>query len=124
MNESNVANQSVIAPIAAAFCAMADLCIALGEHPLHKHEGCWEHQIDEHWWIALNGHPEKRLMRKLPHMEPLEPFHAYVEWNGWPAGIITAFGGILCAGECANEDTFIAALRAATERAKERSHDH
>ena len=102
-------------PVSAAFMAVADLCIALGGAPLHKHEGCWEHQVDEHWWIAVNGHPEPRLMQKHPELQPVQPFHAFIEWNGWPAGIMTAYGGVIAAGECANEETFIAALRAARD---------
>lgn len=101
--------------ISEAFMAVADLCLALDDAPLTKHEGCWEHQVDDHWWIAVNGHQEPRLMQKHPTLEPLKPFHAFVEWNGWPAGLMTPTGGCIAAGACANEETFIAALRAARD---------
>jgi hypothetical protein len=38
------------------------------------------------------------------------PFESYIEFNDWPVGMITPFGGIIAAGECANENTFIEAL--------------
>lgn len=99
-------------PIVEAFGAIAELCIALGDDPLTKHEACWECTIDERWKIAVNGHkePQKSSMSEVP----IEPFHCYVQYNGWPAGIFTPFGGIIAAGEGANEHTFIAAVRART----------
>lgn len=45
-------------------------------------------------------------------------FHCYVEFNGWPAGLLSPYDGTFAAGEAANEETFIAALEQATERAK------
>ena len=40
----------------------------------------------------------------------------YVEYNGFPAGLLTPMGdGCIAAGEAANEDTFIAALRRAAQ---------
>ena len=103
------------APIAQAFVEMGNLCIAAGAAPLSKHEGCWEHQVDERWWIAVNGHaqPEKRLTSKGIE---IQPFHCYVEYNGWPAGILSPYGGVIAAGTGANEDTFIEALKLAAKR--------
>ncbi len=48
------------------------------------------------WEISLDG---KTLQAKL-------------KFNGWPAGIIDPAGGIIAAGEAANEDAFIAAIEA------------
>lgn len=95
--------------ICEAFAVIADLCIALGEEPLTKHPGCWECVIDARWKIAVNGHPkaQKCSLSEIP----IEPFHCYVEYNGWPAGIFNPYGGTIAAGEAANEHTFIAALR-------------
>jgi hypothetical protein len=36
-----------------------------------------------------------------------------VTYNGWPAGMLGPFGGIIAAGDAANERSFIDALRAA-----------
>lgn len=101
-----------------AFCRVAELCEALGEHPISKYPGCWEHTVDERWKIAVNGHkePKKCSLSDVP----VEPFNCYVTFNGWPAFIFNPYGGAGAAGEAANENTFIEALIAATERAAKR----
>jgi hypothetical protein len=104
-----------------AFDLIAQLCIALNEHPLTKHAGCWVHQIDDHWAIAINGHEvpkEATLPGGATDSVPInvEPYHCYVEYNGWPAGIFNPFGGVIAAGEGANEGTFIKAIQAAIEQ--------
>ena len=99
-----------------AFVAVAELCEARGEHPITQYAGCWECTVDERWKLAVNGHPVPRKCSLSD--EPLAPMHCYVTFNGWPAFIITPVGGFGAAGAIANEDTFIAAVRAATARAK------
>lgn len=90
------------------------LVLALGAAPLNKHAGCWEHQIDESWRVAINGHREAHDVEGVS----LPPFHIYLEYNGWPAGILHPLtGGLMAAGEAANEGTLIAALVRAIERA-------
>lgn len=60
------------------------------------------------WRVMLNGTgEEKPKTDKHPY---IEPFGIYVEFNGWPAGIIGPGGGIIAAGDAANEDAFIAAI--------------
>lgn len=59
---------------------------ALPGGTFNRHFGKWE--------IALNG----------------EKLQAEVKFNGWPAGIIDPCGGIIAAGEIANEDSFIQAI--------------
>ena len=39
-----------------------------------------------------------------------DDYQAKVSFNGWPAGIIGPAGGIIAAGDAANEDSFIAAI--------------
>lgn len=85
-------------------CALG---LALGVAPLNKRSGCWEERIDEQWEIAVNGH---RTPMRCSHDCDVPPFSVYVQYNGWPAGIIDPSGGVIAAGVCANEDTFIAAL--------------
>jgi hypothetical protein len=101
-------------PILTAMDAVAQLAISLDAIPLHKHAGCWEHQIDKQWWIAFNG--QKQAVECSKGIS-VDPYHVYIEFNGWPAGIINPFEGTLCAGEIANESTFIAAVEKATARA-------
>lgn len=97
-------------PVCVAIDKVAELSIALGVAPINNLDGCWEHQVDSHWWIALNGHKEPIKTSKGVEVEP---FSCYVEFNGWPAGIFNPFGGGFAAGELANEDTFIEALEKA-----------
>lgn len=95
-----------------AFVRVMELGIALGIKPLPEHDGCWEHQVDERWFIACNGHLTKQGLKLHPKLE-IEPYTCYVEYNGWPAGNFGYHGGVIAAGEGANENTFIAALVAA-----------
>ena len=97
-----------------AFAKLCDMAIALGAAPMNKHAACWEHQVDAQWWVAFNGHPEAKETSKG---HQVEPFHCYVEYNGWPAGIFMPYGGCIAAGEGANENTFIAALARAEAEA-------
>lgn len=101
--------------ITEALIAVAELAEALGVRAINRLEGCWEHQIDSRWWVALNGH---RQPIESSHGPTVEPFACYVEFNGWPAGVCTAFGGQFAAGAAANEETFLEAVREATERAR------
>jgi len=101
-------------PISVAMDYIAQLAIALGVAPINTFEGCWEYQVDEQWWIACNAHPEPKGCSRGPKVPP---FHTYIEYNGWPAGLMTPYGGTIAAGEGANEDTLVAALAAAVEKA-------
>ena len=109
--------------VSEVFGRIAKLGIALGVAPLNKLPGCWQHHVDEKWWIALNGHKKQMPASSengMSSIQPYEvdPFHCYVEYNGWLAGVITPTGGIFSAGSEANEDSLIDALIAATKRAK------
>ena len=101
--------------ITAAFAAVVELALALDVGKLDELDGCWEHQVDDAWHISLNGH--NREWRDSGGVE-LPPFACYVSFNGWPAGIVAPCGGALAVGEAANEQAFIAAVKAAAERAK------
>lgn len=74
--------------------------------------GCWESQVDAQWWLAINGHAE--ATRTTKGGEPIPPFSCYVEFNGWPAGLLDPYGGAIAAGDVANADSFRAALSALT----------
>ena len=97
--------------ISVAFGLIADLAAALGVRNISQRGGCWEHAVDDRWWIAVNG----RVDRSVPcsHGNAVPAGHCYVEFNGFPAGLFTPFGGMIAAGTVANEETFCAALRAA-----------
>ena len=96
-------------PITLAFVKIAALAKADGIVSTNNLPGCWERQIGD-WWIAVNGH-DKPV--KCSHGGTVPIFNAYLEFNGWPAGVIDPFGGLIAAGDGANEDSFIAAIDAA-----------
>lgn len=60
-------------------------------------------EIDKRWTATMNGH--RTVQQNIP------PFGAYIEYNGWPAGVIDAHGGAIAAGEAANERALIRAVR-------------
>jgi hypothetical protein len=91
-----------------AFLEIANLGFRLGIESINKLPGCWEHQVDQHWWIAVNGHKEPIVCSAGA---TVLPYSAYVQFNGWPTGLIDPSGGIFAAGEAANEDNFINALK-------------
>ena len=106
--------------ICLAFHLIAELGIADGVAPMSKHEGLWYRKLDENWEIAVNGHREAILSQSDVNRIActVEPFRAAVWWNGWLEGFIDPYGGVIAAGELANEETLVAALRKAIEKAE------
>ena len=98
-----------VKPLSEAFLEIARLAERLGIKPLNELAGCWEYQIDRQWFMAVNGHNEP-IECSMGVSVP--PFHAYVQFNGWPAGIIDASGSCFAAGDLANLESFNAALEA------------
>lgn len=97
-------------PITVAYAMVAELAHILGVKNLNQSTGCWEHQIDQSWTIRLNPHQET--------IDGIGPFEMAISFNGWPAGLIhPTQGGIIAVGSAANENTFIAAVDTAIERA-------
>lgn len=98
-------------PILRAMGCVVILADSLGVRGMNALPGCWEHQIDEQWWIALNahGHPVK-CSRDIE----VQGFTCYVEFNGWPAGTFTPFEGVIAAGAAANEQAFCEACERAS----------
>ena len=112
--------------ISEAFLKLAKLAAHDGIALLNTLDGCWTRQIGEQWWIAINGHNEAHpasspdgASKNTPF--EVKPFHCYVEFNGWPAGVFTPCGGVIASGETGNEDAFIAAIDAAITEAMVRN---
>lgn len=93
--------------IAEAFAAIVSLAERLGVTRIDTLPGCWEHDVDGTWWIAVNGRREPLACSRGP---VVQPFHAYVEFNGWPAGVFNPSGGEFVAGAAGNESAFIEAV--------------
>lgn len=106
--DENIEQEHVIE----AFSIAISYLLSMGYTKANEYDGCIEQQVDEHWWIALNGHNTPQVIKKNNMIA--QPYHIYIEFNGWPAGVMTPFDGQIAAGECANEATFIQALTSAT----------
>lgn len=107
-------------PLSEVWALVCELALALGHRQLNQRPGCWRHELADPnggtWAFTLNPHDTPKLIGDTATTLP--PFHLFVEWNGFPAGIVSPAGGVIAAGARANEDTCIAALKAATEQAK------
>jgi len=101
--------------ISNVFNAIVDLALTLGVRSIKDLPACWEHQVDDEWFIAINGHDTEQ---RTTNGNRVLPFHCYIEYNGWPAGLITPYDGVIAAGSRANEDSFLAALESATTTAR------
>lgn len=97
------------------FVLISKLAEALKVKNIKQLPGCWEHAIDEQWFIAVNGH---QVSSRTSGGVDVAPFNCYVEFNGWPAAYFGLDGGSMAAGAAANQESFIAALKAAIAKAK------
>lgn len=72
----------------------------------------WIKKLDDNWTFAIHANKdEKREIEPEGCMKcDAKAGELIVWWNGWIAGILTPFNGVLAAGELANENTFIEAL--------------
>ncbi len=67
---------------------------------------------DVGWHVVLN--PTDTSIGEV------ESFAAHACWNGWPAGIIDPDGGVLAAGELANERTLLSWLESDQQQSEVR----
>jgi hypothetical protein len=102
-------------PIAEVFAAMADA----GWTVKNAHDKVLVKRFPDHrggtneWEIILNGNAERRTVKPRDWGEiDLPSFTAAVFWNGWLAGLLDPYGGVLTVGTGANEDALIASIRA------------
>lgn len=69
------------------------------------------------WKVLSLGNPDRgwfvRLNAAREATDGIEPFAAHIGWNGFPAGIVDPGGGVIAAGELANEGTFLEWLKTA-----------
>ncbi len=97
------------------FDAIVKMCSRLGVRNISTLDGCWTYKIDDEWWVAVNGQTTPQTAISPTDIEfnrqgtEVDPFTAYIEYNGWPAGIVDPYGGTFAAGDAANAETFVAA---------------
>lgn len=101
-------------PFSECFIALAYLAQHDGVSAINNLPGCWNRKFGL-WEVWVNGGKDERLGGSAGTCR-VPSFSALVEFNGWPAGLINPRGGILAAGEAANEDQFIADIEAITGR--------
>lgn len=117
--EETMSNQMY--ELAVAANKIAELAHVLGVRNIKAFPGAWYRRIDDKWEVATNGHDKPIDVEPPGCMKAtIDPYHTAVWYNGWLAGLMTPFGGIIAAGEGANEDTFIAALDKAIAGVKQR----
>jgi len=94
--------------ISEVYTYIALLAHSRGARNIKDSPGLYEIKIDEHWVAQMNPHEETT--------DNVPPYHMAIFYNGWPAGLIHGVsGGVICAGEAANEDTLLAAVRATAD---------
>jgi hypothetical protein len=95
--------------ISELFAKIVAFAEARGVSNINELPGCWETTAEEQGlFIAVNGHGEAK---DTTTGFPLDPFHAFVTVNGWPAAVVSPFGGTIMGGW---EDDLIARIEAAT----------
>ena len=97
--------------ISGAFFLIAELHIAQGRPPMN---GAVCEYTAGNWRLVVNGAGKETTHdgNRIP------PFSCLAFWGDLPAGIFDPYGGIIAAGEAANERTLCEALRAEIEKAK------
>lgn len=101
-------------PICELYSLLAEYCLSTGASSIKDVPGCWEHQINEHWWVAANGHSTPQDCSKSDGVPPF----SFVLFYGdlpWPTVLVGPYQGLLVGGHDlgALEDQVIAAVKAA-----------
>ena len=64
--------------------ALMEYAIFLGDERIDELPGLWANKINNQWTIKCNGHTED--------IQGIPPFSWYIEYKGWPAGILSIMG--------------------------------
>jgi hypothetical protein len=95
-------------PITEVYAKAGEWLFQRGLRNLKDSPGLYRARIDKQWEIKVNAHGTE--------IESVPPYHFAFEFNGWPAGIVGATGGVIAAGEAANEETLLKAIEDAGVR--------
>lgn len=94
-----------------AYAVVIKYALAKGDKNLNERPGLVYYRFGDEWELWANPHRE---IYKTPLGVNVDPFTFYVEFNGFPAGVLAPNGGWIAAGDLANEDSFIEAVKAET----------
>lgn len=96
-------------PISEAFMVASELAyqkaVAEGYDNISAYPGMITVVLDDRWTFDLHA--------QVQDIDGLPAGTVRINFNGWPAGIVNAYGGVIAAGALANEDTFLAAAKSA-----------
>lgn len=100
----------------------AELADVTKAAPMNRLPGAWFVRVDEQWEFAVNGHDRVVSCVRFRHHRgapvTIPPFEVYGEFNGWPALIGNPYAAAIAAGDAANFETLLAALRSKIEEAR------
>jgi hypothetical protein len=94
--------------VSLAMAAVGRLHKRLGLDPISELPGCWEVQVDDRWWFAVNG-----LRYDAPCSRDIlvPPKHLVVTWRQFPVATCSRYSGDWVNRPGVTEDDFIAAVR-------------
>lgn len=100
------------------FVLLAEIALKDGVKGIAKLPGLWVKRIDANWEVAVNPHLEDIEWAQTPDRMgcTVPPMHCAVMWNGWLAGLMSPYEGVIAAnpnGDGANEENFVKALERA-----------
>ena len=103
-------------PICELYSLLAEYCLSTGARSVKDVPGCWEHQIDEHWWVAANGQSTRQDCSRLDGV----PAFCFVLFYGdlpWPTVLVGPYEGRIVGGRELGEieNMVIAAVKAAIQ---------
>ena len=109
--------------VCAVFALVAELSVALGVPDMDQLLGCWEHEVEPGWMIAVNVHGHESISaapvtKKWGKHTPvvLSPYHIAVWRRGKVAGLVSPGGGLSWTG--ASEKDFVRDLKKAIKEAR------
>lgn len=104
--------------LAEIWALVVDIADAHDATPMTKHPRPWYLRIDEQWEISINGGRQPAHCTQISGQPtaPIPATHMLVQFNGFPAGLLSPYDGVIAAGTTANDNTLIAALRAHLRR--------
>ena len=101
-------------PISELYMRLVLYGLSVGVEKLCDIPGCWEHQINDQWFVAANGHKEDHTSKGFT----VWPFHFVLFSNDMPIVIVNAYQGVICGGWATDfqqlEDEIITMLKELT----------
>ena len=89
-----------------------ELAAVHGVSRIDELDGAWEIAIDEHWYLAVNGHEERVFVDPPDRMGvTIPPFNFCLWYDCWLAALFHPYGGQIVAAPEVSEEIFVEAVR-------------